>query len=143
MCEIAGGRKNSGGELMPHIMHLTGAPGLGPSLYSKAFNPVFERGTLGSHAKIQSALGTEPGKKLTINIHCRRHPPKHRGGATGASDVEIHDTVLIAAAFCQPRDVRGYVERGKQVAREGYVAVSKTYLPAEPSAHEQRCAARY
>jgi uncharacterized peroxidase-related enzyme len=62
----------------------------------------------------------------------------------GATDVEIHDTVLIAAAFCmynryvdglattQPRDEALYRERGKTVAREGYVAVSKTYLPADP-----------
>ena len=62
----------------------------------------------------------------------------------GATDVEIHDTVLIAAAFCmynryvdglattQPRDEELYRERGKRVAREGYVAVSKTYLPPEP-----------
>jgi uncharacterized peroxidase-related enzyme len=61
----------------------------------------------------------------------------------GATDLEIHDTVLIAAAFCmynryvdglatiQPRDEALYRERGRQVAREGYVAVSKTYLPAE------------
>jgi len=61
----------------------------------------------------------------------------------GATDLEIHDTVLIAAAFCmynryvdglgttQPRDEALYRERGKQVAREGYISVSKTYLPAE------------
>lgn len=61
----------------------------------------------------------------------------------GATDLEIHDTVLIAAAFCmynryvdglatiQPRDEAMYRERGKIVARDGYVAVSKTYLPAE------------
>ena len=59
----------------------------------------------------------------------------------GATDTEIHDTVLIAAAFCmynryvdglatvQPLDEEPYLERGKQVARDGYVAVSKTYLP--------------
>jgi uncharacterized peroxidase-related enzyme len=64
--------------------------------------------------------------------------------AQGATDIEIHDTVLIAAAFCmhnryvdglattQPLDEIPYLERGKQVAREGYVAVSKTYLPVEP-----------
>lgn len=64
----------------------------------------------------------------------------------GATDLEIHDTVLIAAAFCmynryvdglatvQPRDEAMYRERGKAVAREGYVAISKTYLPAEPVA---------
>lgn len=62
----------------------------------------------------------------------------------GAADVEIHDTVLIAAAFCmynryvdglatvQPHDEAMYRERGKMVARDGYVSVSKTYLPAEP-----------
>lgn len=61
----------------------------------------------------------------------------------GATDVEIHDTVLIAAAFCmynryvdglgttQPHDEAMYRERGRIVARDGYVAVSKTYLPAE------------
>jgi uncharacterized peroxidase-related enzyme len=65
-----------------------------------------------------------------------------RARALGASDIEIHDTVLIAAAFCmfnryvdglgttQPRDEAMYRERGKRVAREGYVSVSKEYLPA-------------
>jgi uncharacterized peroxidase-related enzyme len=59
----------------------------------------------------------------------------------GATDVEIHDTVLITAAFCmfnryvdglgttQPQDEAMYRERGKMVAREGYVAVSKQYIP--------------
>lgn len=68
-----------------------------------------------------------------------------RARAHGATDLEIHDTVLIAAAFCmynryvdglatvQPRDEGLYRERGKIVARDGYVAVSKTYLPAEPA----------
>jgi uncharacterized peroxidase-related enzyme len=66
-----------------------------------------------------------------------------RAREEGATDVEIHDTVLIAAAFCmfnryvdglattQPRDEVMYRERGKRVAREGYVSVSKEYLPAE------------
>jgi len=61
----------------------------------------------------------------------------------GATDLEIHDAILIAAAFCmfnryvdglattQPRDEAMYRERGKRVAREGYVTVSKEYLPAE------------
>jgi uncharacterized peroxidase-related enzyme len=61
----------------------------------------------------------------------------------GATDLEIHDTVLIAAAFCmynryvdglattQPEDEALYRERGKQVARMGYTAASKTYLPVE------------
>ncbi len=61
----------------------------------------------------------------------------------GATELEIHDTVLIAAAFCmfnryvdglattQPRDEAMYRERGKRIAREGYTAISKEYLPAE------------
>lgn len=61
--------------------------------------------------------------------------------ASGATDTEIHDTVLIAAAFCmfnryvdglgtaQPKDEAMYRERGKMIAREGYVMVSKEYLP--------------
>jgi uncharacterized peroxidase-related enzyme len=61
----------------------------------------------------------------------------------GATDLEIHDTVLIAAAFCmfnryvdglgttQPRDEAMYRERGKRIARDGYISISKEYLPAE------------
>jgi uncharacterized peroxidase-related enzyme len=63
----------------------------------------------------------------------------------GATDREIHDTVLIAAAFCmynryvdglgttQPTDEAMYRERGKWIARDGYVTVTKDYLP-EPVA---------
>lgn len=66
--------------------------------------------------------------------------------AAGARDMEIHDTVLIAAAFCmynryvdglatwQPVDDELYRERGKKIAREGYVTMSKEYLPAETNA---------
>jgi len=50
----------------------------------------------------------------------------------GATDIEIHDTVLIAAAFCmynryvdglatwQPRDEAMYAQMGKHLASEGY-----------------------
>ena len=60
--------------------------------------------------------------------------------AEGATDLEVHDTVLIAAAFCmynryvdgldtwQPRDEALYRERGKKTAREGYVEMSREYL---------------
>jgi uncharacterized peroxidase-related enzyme len=60
----------------------------------------------------------------------------------GATDLEIHDTVLITAAFCmynryvdgldteQPDDEALYRERGKRVARDGYVMVSEEYLAA-------------
>ncbi|MBB6144644.1 putative peroxidase-related enzyme [Silvibacterium bohemicum] len=52
----------------------------------------------------------------------------------GATDLEIHDTVLIAAAFCmynryvdglgtwQPTDQTMYAEMGKQLAQRGYSA---------------------
>jgi uncharacterized peroxidase-related enzyme len=74
------------------------------------------------------------GKHVTADDVANAH-------AMGASDLEIHDTVLIAAAFCmynryvdglatqQPRDEAMYRERGKQVAQLGYVTVSQQYLP--------------
>jgi uncharacterized peroxidase-related enzyme len=58
----------------------------------------------------------------------------------GATDIEIHDAVLIAAAFCmynryvdglatwQPHDEELYRQRGKKTAREGYVVMSQEYL---------------
>ena len=54
--------------------------------------------------------------------------------AQGATDLEIHDTVLIAAAFCmynryvdglatwQPRDPEMYIAMGQRLASEGYKA---------------------
>lgn len=56
-----------------------------------------------------------------------------RAKSAGASDMEIHDTVLIAAAFCMfnryvdglgtsaPEDRNFYVERGPRRAEEGYL----------------------
>ena len=56
-----------------------------------------------------------------------------RARQQGATDKEIHDTVLIAAAFCmfnryvdglgtwQPHDPEMYLEIGKQTATQGYV----------------------
>jgi len=53
--------------------------------------------------------------------------------AEGATDVEIHDTVLIAAAFCMynryvdglatltPTDAAIYDQMGQRMAKEGYV----------------------
>jgi uncharacterized peroxidase-related enzyme len=64
----------------------------------------------------------------------------------GATDIEIHDTVLIAAAFCmynryvdglatfQPQDPALYRERGKMVARNGYVAANLTNVVATEAA---------
>jgi uncharacterized peroxidase-related enzyme len=61
----------------------------------------------------------------------------------GATDLEIHDTVLIAAAFCmynryvdglatwQPREPEIYCDMGKHLATHGYLTPS---IPAhEPS----------
>jgi uncharacterized peroxidase-related enzyme len=58
-----------------------------------------------------------------------------RARREGATDREIHDTVLIAAAFCMynryvdglatwsPTDIGGFRERAAGVAQEGYVGV--------------------
>jgi uncharacterized peroxidase-related enzyme len=70
--------------------------------------------------------------------------------AAGATDTEIHDAVLIAAAFCmynryvdglatwQPVDDELYRERGKKVAREGYVQMSREYIPSEIPTHQEK-----
>ncbi|HEV2273642.1 MAG TPA: peroxidase-related enzyme [Acidobacteriaceae bacterium] len=68
----------------------------------------------------------EGGKRVTEeNIAAARRQ--------GATDIEIHDTVLIAAAFSmynryvdglatwQPEDPAGYRPMGKAMAREGYM----------------------
>ena len=56
----------------------------------------------------------------------------------GATDAEIHDTVLIAAAFCMfnryvdglatwaPQERKYYIDRSKQRAEEGYAQVDVT-----------------
>jgi uncharacterized peroxidase-related enzyme len=60
-----------------------------------------------------------------------------RARSAGATDVEIHDTVLIAAAFCMfnryvdglatwtPADPTAYDAMGKRMAHQGYVQVSQ------------------
>ncbi len=60
-----------------------------------------------------------------------------RARREGASDVEIHDTVLIAAAFCmynryvdgldtwQPRDTNMYAQMGQHLAEHGYLKSSR------------------
>lgn len=60
-----------------------------------------------------------------------------RARAEGATDVEIHDAVLIAAAFCMfnryvdglatltPTDPQAYDQMGERMAREGYVRPSE------------------
>lgn len=59
----------------------------------------------------------------------------------GATDLEIHDTVLIAAAFCmynryvdglatwQPQDPAMYSSMGEHLAAHGYIASSMEVVP--------------
>jgi uncharacterized peroxidase-related enzyme len=66
-----------------------------------------------------------------------------RARAEGATDIEIHDTVLIAAAFCMynryvdglatwtPTDPAAYDPMGKRMATQGYVGVSTAQRQAE------------
>ena len=63
-----------------------------------------------------------------------------RARREGATDKEIHDTVLIAAAFCMfnryvdglatwaPTDANMYRENGKRLAEEGYMAATDRLL---------------
>jgi alkylhydroperoxidase/carboxymuconolactone decarboxylase family protein YurZ len=67
-----------------------------------------------------------------------------RARQLGATDLEIHDTVLIAAAFCMynryvdglatwaPREPDAYRDPAARLAREGYVE-STNGLPATAS----------
>ena len=64
---------------------------------------------------------------------------------SGATDKEIHDTVLIAAAFCMfnryvdglgtwaPRGNEAFREIGQKMAHDGYMV---PYRPSRPLAHE-------
>ena len=68
-----------------------------------------------------------------------------RAREAGATDREIHDTVLIAAAFCmfnryvdglatwQPSDPEAYREMGKMLAHEGYVRSNADRSTKRPS----------
>ena len=61
-----------------------------------------------------------------------RHEDVGRARGAGATDLEIHDTVLIAATFCMfnryvdglaawtPEDPEGYRQRARLVAEHGY-----------------------
>lgn len=87
-------------------------------------------GTANVSAKMKALLQIagkvrESGKRVTqADIAAAR--------AQGATDLEIHDTVLIAAAFCmynryvdglatwQPEDPAAYRPMGKRMAHEGY-----------------------
>jgi uncharacterized peroxidase-related enzyme len=65
-----------------------------------------------------------------------------RARREGATDIEIHDAVLIAAAFCMfnryvdglaawtPQDAEGYRQRARHVAEHGYAAPLPTATAA-------------
>ena len=71
-----------------------------------------------------------------------------RARAEGATDLEIHDTVLIAAVFCMcnryvdglatwaPDDAAFYRQRAAIVAANGYAASTVTPSPAAGAGHE-------
>lgn len=68
-----------------------------------------------------------------------------RARQAGATDIEIHDTVLIAAAFClfnryvdglaarTPNDAEGYRQRARHVAEHGYAAPLPAAVAALPA----------
>lgn len=68
-----------------------------------------------------------------------------RARQAGATDIEIHDTVLIAAAFClfnryvdglaawTPSDAEGYRQRARHVAEHGYTAALPAAVAALPA----------
>jgi uncharacterized peroxidase-related enzyme len=65
--------------------------------------------------------------------------------AEGATDVELHDTVLIAAAFCMynryvdglgtvaPQDPENYTKRAEALARDGYLPIVDAALAHQAS----------
>lgn len=77
-----------------------------------------------------------------------------RARQQGATDREIHDTVLIAAVFCMcnryvdglatwaPQDAETYRQRAAGVARDGYVKALQGYLKASHAAAPGRSAAQ-
>ena len=78
-------------------------------------------------------------------LRAERSPPHAK---TGATDLEIHDTVLIAAAFCMynryvdglatwaPERREDYREPGRMLAEEGYVRAGERIaaMAATPAA---------
>jgi len=73
--------------------------------------------------------------KVQQNGKLVRPEDVERARSLGATDLEIHDTVLIAAAFCMynryvdglatwaPADVDSYRQRAATVAEEGYLGI--------------------
>jgi uncharacterized peroxidase-related enzyme len=96
----------------------------------------FERAAIRPKLKTLLAIAAtvqEGGKKVTPDDIARAK-------AASASDMEIHDTVLIAAAFCMfnryvdglatwaPDDPEFYRQRAKKLARDGYLGTNADLL---------------
>jgi len=122
---------------MAHIRLPEGIPGiLGPMAFSpetakplKEVKQNFEASPISEKLKALLVIAGQVrkgGKQVTPEaIECARN--------SGATDKEIHDAVLIAAAFCMfnryvdglatwaPEDPAMYRANGKRLAEEGYV----------------------
>jgi uncharacterized peroxidase-related enzyme len=121
--------------------HLGGPSDLGSNLALIAeIKRDFESAPISS--KLKSLLNIaghvqQGGKRVTTEDIARARNE-------GATDLEIHDTVLIAAAFCMynryvdglgtwaPQEQEAYIPMGARMAHEGYVAV-----PGQNSAQVQ------
>jgi len=101
----------------------------------------------GGWAAVDAALDGAPGSAITpkiksllliaeaVRISGRAVTPElvERAKASGATDLEIHDTVLIAAAFCMfnryvdglgtwaPTDREDYLAPGRRIVDQGYL----------------------
>jgi len=93
----------------------------------------FEKATISPKLKALLAIAgkvQQGGKSVTAEDVAKAR-------SLGATDLEIHDTVLIAAAFCmynryvdgldtwQPRDESMYAEMGRHLAEHGYIKPSR------------------
>lgn len=116
--------------------------------YCTTIHGAIAKHQLGNNAEIVSSVIADPETapvsdklKALLNIAAKVQSggknvtpdDVERARNTGASDVDIHDTVLIAAAFCmynryvdglatwQPDNDELYDKMGEQRAREGYL----------------------
>jgi uncharacterized peroxidase-related enzyme len=108
------------------VCHLHGDE---PTVWSVVENP--ESASVSSRLKALLAVAA----KVQQGGRAVRAEDVERARAEGATDVEIHDTVLIAAAFCMynryvdglgtwtPTDREGYRARASFVAEHGYGSV--------------------
>ena len=100
----------------------------------------FEKAPLTEKLKALLAIAgkvQQGGKQVTAQVIARARE-------AGATDLEIHDTVLIAAAFCMfnryvdglatwaPDDPQFYRERGEYIASNGYPVRNSNAIPPRP-----------